>query len=197
MLVICCWCSAVSLSSAQSNHANLLAEGGTWHLHSRIPLGSDSLRLQPSQKLIALFATAEAPEFEGWTLESPHSHNPALLDVARKAVHALPRKISFRVTASARDRIDDGDPLPIETSTNLEDFLLGLHFRVQIFRGMEKREVEPVSTRLIGVPADEQSDERVYRASFNLGDVRPDDRIVLLVLDAAGNRLSKFHLEFL
>lgn len=47
------------------------------------------------------------------------------------------------------------------------------------------------------VPADEASDERIYGTSFSLGDVRADDRIVLLVTDGKGTRLTKFHLEFL
>jgi hypothetical protein len=72
-----------------------------------------------------------------------------------------------------------------------------MHFTAQIFRGMEMRTVNPTRQWMIGVPADESSDERIYRASFDLGDVRPDDRIVLLVTDASGARLSKFHLEFL
>jgi hypothetical protein len=32
---------------------------------------------------------------------------------------------------------------------------------------------------------------------FDLGDVKPEDRIVLVILDSKGQRLSKFHLEFL
>lgn len=194
-------CIAVCLAigpglRAQSNHAVILRTEGTWHLHARIPLGTDTLRLQQSNRLITLLATAESPEFEGWSLEGGRS-TPVLLDVSHKPVHALPKSISFRVTASTRERVDDTNPLSVDSTETLDQFLLGLHFRVQVFRGMEKREVDPASTRLIGVPADEQSDERIYRATFNLGDVRPDDRIVLLVLDSAGQRLSKFHLEFL
>ena len=59
------------------------------------------------------------------------------------------------------------------------------------------RQVMPIKAELIGIPADEPSEERIYRATFNLGDIRPDDRIVLLVTDGSGARLSKFHLEFL
>jgi hypothetical protein len=185
-----------SVLRAQSNHAVILRSEGTWHLHARIPLGSDTLKIQQSSQLITLLATAESPEFEGWSLDGLRS-TPVLLDVSHKPVHALPKSISFRVTASARDRMEDGNPLQVESAETLDQFLLGLHFRVQVFRGMQKREIEPASTRLIGVPADEQSDERIYRTNFNLGDVRPDDRIVLLVLDSAGHRLTKFHLEFL
>ena len=59
------------------------------------------------------------------------------------------------------------------------------------------RQLEPVKTWIIGVPESEASDERVYRSTFALEDVRPEDRIVLLVTDGNGARLTKFHLEFL
>ena len=59
------------------------------------------------------------------------------------------------------------------------------------------REALPVKVTMIGVPGEEPSDERIYHVSFNLGEIRPDDRIVLLLLDGSGQRLSKFHLEFL
>jgi hypothetical protein len=62
---------------------------------------------------------------------------------------------------------------------------------------MQMRDVMPLKAEMIGIPADEPSEERIYRATFNVGDIRPDDRIVLLVTDGAGARLSKFHLEFL
>jgi hypothetical protein len=75
--------------------------------------------------------------------------------------------------------------------------LLDLHFTVQIFRGMEMHEVQPTRSWMIGIPADEPSNERIYRTSFNFEDLRPDDRIALLVTDGRGRRLSKFHLEFL
>jgi hypothetical protein len=152
--------------------------------------------MQPARRPVQVLATAEAPQFEGWKLESRHE-NAVLLDVSGKPVTELPRVINFRVTVSARDRVIDSNPLPVETTKDLNQFLLDVHFRLQVFRGMNMRELGPVSTKLIGIPADELSDERIYRASFDIGSVRPDDRIVLLITDGAGNRISKFHLEFL
>jgi len=187
---------ACTILSAQSDHTIMLMAGGTWHLHKRIPLGSEALLLEPSHRPIQVLATAEAQQFEGWKLESRHG-NAVLLDVSGKPVQELPHEINFRVTVSARDKILDSNPLPVETAKNLNDFLLDVHFRMQIFRGMQMRELKPVVTKIIGIPADEPSDERVYRASFDAGNVRPDDRIVLLITDGAGNRISKFHLEFL
>jgi len=182
--------------AAESNHAAMLLAGGTWHLHSRIPLGSDSLLLQPGHHVVEMLASAESPEFEGWRLQS-EKRNAMLLDGSGTPVHTLPSSISFRVTVGTRDKLADANPMPWECSKNLNDFLLDVHFEIQVFRGMEKREVGPAKVTMIGVPAEEPSDERIYDVSFNLGEVRPDDRIVLLLLDGSGRRLSKFHLEFL
>lgn len=187
---------AASILSGQSDHTAMLIAGGTWHLHKRIPLGSEALVIQPGHRAVQILATAEAPQFEGWKLESRHD-NAVLLDVSGKPVVELPHVINFRVTVSARDKVLDSNPLPVETTKDLNHFLLDVHFRLQIFRGMQMREVKPVSTKIIGIPADELADERIYRTSFDMGSVRPDDRIVLLITDGAGNRISKFHLEFL
>lgn len=187
---------AASILSGQSDHTVMLMAGGTWHLHKRIPMGSEALVLQPAHRAVQILATAEAPQFEGWKLESRHN-NAVLLDVSGKPVAELPHVINFRVTMSARDKVLDSNPLPVETTKDLNHFLLDVHFRLQIFRGMQMREIKPVTTKMIGIPADELADERIYRTSFDVGSVRPDDRIVLLITDGAGNRISKFHLEFL
>ena len=185
-----------SILTGQSDHIVMLMAGGTWHLHKRIPLGSEALLVEPAHRAVQILATAEAPQFEGWKLES-RQNNAILLDVTGKPVTELPRIINFRVTVSARDKVLDSNPLPVESTKDLNQFLLDVHFRLQVFRGMEMREIAPVTTKLIGIPTDELSDERIYRTSFNVGSVRPDDRIVLLIMDGAGNRISKFHLEFL
>jgi hypothetical protein len=180
----------------QASTRNAMLSSGAWHLHSRVPLGSDTLLLSPSHEVVSILALAESPQFEGWSLALDHE-KPALLDASGKPVQALPRVITFRVTAGTRDKVMDGNPLPLNVSQDLNSFLLGLHFEAEIFRGMQMRRLQPVSAAMIGVPANETSDERIYRVKFNLGNVRPDDRIALIVSDANGQRLTKFHLEFL
>jgi hypothetical protein len=181
---------------AKSNHAATLLAGGAWHLHSRVPLGLEALLLRPSRLAVQMLASAEVPEFEGWTL-TERDNKVVLLDATGHLVQTLPKSITFRVTVGTRDKFFDSDPVPLDCTKALNDFLLDLHFRVQVFRGMQMRQLEPVKTWMIGVPAGEASDERVYRSTFNFEGVRPDDRIVLLVTDGDGNRLTKFHLEFL
>jgi ubiquitin-protein ligase len=59
------------------------------------------------------------------------------------------------------------------------------------------KELEPLSVKIIGVPADTPYDERIYRVSFELPNIPVDDRIVLNVLSPNGECLSKFHLQLL
>lgn len=186
---------AMPPSNAQ-NRSLVLDSGGVWHLHSRIPLGVESLVLEPSHRVIQMLASAEAPGFAGWTMRVKNDQ-PVLLDASGQPARTLPRLITFRVTVSARDMLLNADPLPFDWNKSVDEFLLNMRFKAQVFRGMEMRGLNPTRQWMIGVPADESSDERIYRASFDLGDVRPDDRIVLLVTDASGARLIKFHLEFL
>lgn len=180
----------------QASKQSVTRASQAWHLHSRVPLGSDTLLLNPSHQVVSILALAESPQFEGWSL-ALNQQKPALLDVSGKPVQALPRLVTFRVTAGTRDKVMDGNPLPLDVSQDLNSFLLGLHFQAEVFRGMQMRRLQPVSAAMIGVPATEASNERIYRVKFNFGSVRPDDRIVLIVTDASGQRLTKFHLEFL
>jgi hypothetical protein len=186
----------VVIAHAQSPTRTAFATNGTWRLRSRIPLGTDALLLQPSKRVVNLLASAESAAFEGWRLV-PRSNRAVLLDASGKPVQALPSTIAFRVTAGTRDKIIDAQPMPTPIAQDLNAFLLGLQFEVQVFRGMEMRVVKPASTQIIGVPADEVAEERIYHIKFDLGDLKPEDRIVLLISDSTGQRLSKFHLEFL
>lgn len=181
---------------AQSDRVALLLGGGTWHLHGHIPLGNDSLLLEPGHHTVELLASAECPQFEGWSLAAVNN-KPVLLDAAGKSVKELPRSMTFRVTLIRGAKMEYENPMPIDYSKDPDQLLLDIHFKVQIFRGMAMRQIDPVRTWMIGVPEAESSNERIYRVRFDWGKVLPDDRIVLLVTDGAGMRLTKFHLEFL
>ena len=172
---------AVPLLS-QSDHAAVLAASGGWRLTSRIPLGIDTVMLRPAHRVIQMLASAESPEFSGWTL-SAHDNQAVLLDRNGQPVQTLPRSLTFRVTADAQDSLIDQNPMPIDYAGSVNNFLLDMHFSLQIFRGMEMKTLKPKRAWLIGVPADEPSDERIYRATFDVGDLKPDDRVVLLITD--------------
>jgi hypothetical protein len=49
--------------------------------------------------------------------------------------------------------------------------------------------------KLVGMPMDVPYDERIYRVSFDLGEVPLADRIVLEVLSPREERLTRFHLD--
>jgi hypothetical protein len=79
----------------------------------------------------------------------------------------------------------------------MNDFLLGLKFKLKVFRGLHMQQLTPSNVKLIGVPAYETYEERVYRVTFDTPDLPVDARLVLEVYDADGTRLTRFHLEML
>jgi len=168
----------------------------SWAFNSTIPLGTDLLVLRPSKLQVALMASAESEQFKTWRLIEENEKR-RVVDLDGQPVRKMPSRITFRVTAGTKDKLTDTPGYPIETVANLNDFLLKLRFRVKIFRGMDARTVEPQEVRVIGMPADEPYNERIFRVSFDVGDVNIDDRLVLEVIDGdTHQRISKFHLEF-
>jgi len=168
----------------------------SWAFNSTIPLGTDLLILQPSKLQVALMASAESEQFKSWRLIEQNDKRK-VLGAGGQPVEKMPSRITFRITAGTKDRLTDTPAYPVATQTNLNDFLLKLRFRVKIFRGVDTRIVEPQEVKVIGIPADEPYNERIFRAAFDLGDVNIDDRVVLEVIDGnTDQRISKFHLEF-
>jgi len=165
--------------------------------HSIVPLGIERIRLQPAGHDIDLIASAESSSFEGLQ-KVDQSHHLALISASGSKVQNYPGEISFRLTASRLDKLkDDEPPWEIETNQDANAFLLGLHLRLKIFRGVDAYELEPDEAGLIGVPATIPYDERIYRATFHLDHVPAEARIVLEVFDADGDRITRFHLELL
>jgi hypothetical protein len=183
--------------STKSNKASPV-HSSAWAFNSTIPLGTDLLLLQPAKMPVSLLVSAESNEFKNWTLVEDGDGKRTVVGADGKPVKKMPSQITFRVTAGTKDKITEEQPYPITAvDSNLNDFLLGLRFRLKIYRGMDVRVVEPQDTRIIGVPADEPYEERIFRTAFNVGDVDIRDRVVLEVFQAKSDqRISKFHLEF-
>jgi len=168
-----------------------------YDFHSVVPLGSDALRLQPARKTVYLMAAAESIGFEGMH-RSERDNEVVVSGRDGQAVREYPARVDFRVTAGTKKKKSqaaDMDPYPVRATGSVNDYLLKLGFRLNVFHGIDARELTPTEVNLIGVPGDVPSDERVYRVSFALGKVPLQDRLVLEVLDPAGERISKFHLE--
>ncbi len=168
-------------------------------LHARFPLGIQSFFVRPARRNLYLFSTAISPHFEGWREIDKEGHRTVVApDDSR--VEYWPATLQFRVTATLMpDDLQEIDRefLDLASDTDLNSYLLGLHFRMRVFHGLEVTSVEPDAVDMLGMPADVPYDERVWRASFTLPRSFPiDDRIVLEVIDPHGERLCKFHLEF-
>jgi hypothetical protein len=163
--------------------------------HSIVPLGMEPILLEPGHQPIALFVSAESPQFEG--VKRIGDAPGAALVRADQRVRHYPSQIAFRITATQRFALVPlGDkPFPIETNVALNDFLLNMHYELKIFRGLESRTLEPAAVKVIGIPADVPSNERIFRVLFNIDQVPIADRIVLEVLTPDGDRMCKFHLD--
>jgi hypothetical protein len=168
--------------------------------HSVVPLGEETILLQPGNHALSFLAAAESIGFEGWR-QIYRSDSSILLAADGSRVERYPRFVDFRVAVSARPRrVRRPQPLPQPLLVDCESqcmndanqFLLHLRFRVKIFRALHVTVLEPKVVRLVGTPG---SDEHVYRVSFDLGEVPLADRIVLEVLAPGGERLTKFHLD--
>jgi hypothetical protein len=155
----------------------------------RLPLGSDNVVLQPAEAPLVIFATAECDVCD------PSMVRPASEEPPAGLPERWPQDISFRVTASLDETPVPG-VIPLATLTDLDptDFLLGLKFQVRTFHGLEVRTLEPRQVRMIGMPADVPYRARIYSVSFRLDNVPVEDRLVLDILDGAGQRVTKFFL---
>jgi hypothetical protein len=168
-----------------------------YRYHSIVPLGIERVRLQPARHDVDLIASAESSSFEGLQ-KIVQSNHIRLVSANGSKVDDYPSEISFRLTASTLDKLKDNDqPQEVEINQDAGSFLLSLHMRLKIFRGLDAYELEPHNAELIGVPAAIPYDERIYRVAFHLNHVPAEARIVLEVFDSAGERIARFHLELL
>lgn len=162
-----------------------------------MPLGSDVFTLEGYRGSVILIATAVAPELEGWKKTAQDGSWFVYASDGSRA-YTYPRQVQFRVTASASERpAETYEPLEVKSERPLNDYLLGLRFRMKIFHGLQMQVVEPADVHMLGVPADVPYNERIYRLSFQLPPVPVQDRMVLEVLSPEGDRLARFHFELL
>ena len=159
-----------------------------------VPLGVESLQFSKSKQLLNLMASAYSPEF-GEFHHAGYSGNGALLSESGHKVGYYPSQITFRVSALTGDAAFEEDPLPLTRPADVNDYLIHLQFRLKVFSGLSYFYVQPASVEMIGMPAEVPYDERIYLAGFKLNGVPASNRVVLEVLDPAGTRISRFHLE--
>lgn len=160
-----------------------------------VPLGITHFTAPHDPRGMYLMVTAESPAFDGWQV-NPGQRMPMNADGA--PVRMFPERVDFRVTASSRvTELVGIDEYPMKlTEQSFAEAMTKLNFRLRIFHGIDARVLSPASVNVIGVPEDVPYDERVWRVSFDIGQVPIDDRLVFEVLSAEGERIAKFHLEF-
>jgi hypothetical protein len=170
--------------------------------HSVVPLGVEAIVLQPAKTRIALLATAECPGLEGvrrvfWQPQEEGDGGVGGKVFAKdgKQMTYFPRHISFRVTATAREKLIELVDVP--SNMELNQYLLGLTFKLRAYHGITARDLAATKVQLLGPPAKVPYDARSYRVAFNLDKVSIEDRLVLELWSPDGQRLAKFHLELL
>lgn len=189
------WAAAILVASA------IVAVAGPTHFktyvfHAATPAGYDLLQLKPSGARLSLLGLIECPEIDG-VQQIAQGEHARVVTAEGDVLQHFPERFSFRITASLRKLIVDEPSDSVTTHEDPRALLLKLRFRLRAYNGLEVREIQPESVQLIGVPADVQYDERVYRVSFNVGKLPVTERCVLEVLAPDGTRLTRFHFELL
>jgi hypothetical protein len=162
-----------------------------------LSLGADGFRLQPANREFYILGCVEDRRFDRLQV-SRVRQSRFVIDAAGDIWKHYPAELTFRVTATAMDPDSLKSEIDrIDEPGDLNAFMLGLHFRLKVFQGLNMQTVKPTSVHLIGVPSDVPYDERVYRVSFDTGNFPVDARLVMEVLSPGGQLLSRFHLELL
>jgi hypothetical protein len=171
------------------------SDDGVFWLRAPLPLGNEEYKLKSIKRDFYIMASLENASMDGVRVDRKQGR---VFQSDGTPMRTYPPVLEFRVSASGLDhRILLGKGFQVDSGKDLNSYLLNLRFQLKVFHGLNKRELKPLSVRVIGVPADLPYDERIYRVAFELPDVPVEDRVVLNVLSPEGECLSKFHLELL
>jgi hypothetical protein len=165
-------------------------------LHAAMPLGGDSMLLQPSNQRLNMLATVEAKDFDNIKL-SGNGRSRKVTDLNGNPVSSYPRELTFRFTIGSRTIKQETSAYTVDTPLSLDRFQSNLHFRLKVFRGIEVQNFDPAEAKIVGIPPEVPSNERIYRITFSLPEIPVSDRMMLEVLDEAGTRVAKFHLQLM
>ena len=159
--------------------------------HSTMPAGFAVVQLKPSGAMLSLMGLIECSEIEGLQQVSQGLH-AKVISAHGVPLELFPRHFSFRITASLRKMFIDGPDHSQSVAEDPRDLLLKLGFRLKVYDGLDMHEIAPDSVTMIGVPAEIAYDERVFRVSFDVGEVPVTDRMVLEVTTPEGEALTHF-----
>lgn len=162
---------------------------------SEIQLDMLTYELRPSRRPFYVTVSAIGTEFDGWKVLGREHHRYLVTSDGMRVTH-YPEHIVFRVSAGAVDkRLMSRYRDAVMAQCDMNHLLLGLQFRLKLFRGVNARALHPKAVRHIGVPPEEPFEERTYLVSFDLPNVPISDRMVLEVITPEGERISKFHMD--
>jgi hypothetical protein len=164
--------------------------------HSTMPAGYAVVQLKPSGAMLSLMGLIECSEIEGLQQVSQGLQSK-VVSTNGVTLRQFPRRFSFRVTASLRKMLIDGPDRTLTVAEDPRDLLLKLGFRLKVYDGLDMHEIAPDSVTMIGVPAEIAYDERVFRVSFDVGEVPVTDRMVLEVTTPEGEGLTHFSFGLL
>ncbi len=166
-------------------------------MRAPVPLGADEFMLRPANREFFLLGCVEDRRFDRLQISRVRT-SPFVIDAAGDVWKNYPSELTFRISATALDSgLLKTDTDVVDEPGDLNSFLLGLRFRMKIFRGLHMRILQPAAVNMIGMPADIPYDERIYRVSFRTEDIPVDARLVVEVFSPKGQLLSRFHLELL
>ncbi len=189
-------CLAPGDAIAQHNPASSQQQNIFWFT-TPVALGADGFILHPLNRKFFLFACLEDTRFDRLQVSRVRA-SEFVIDAGGHLWRNYPDQLSFRVTATGiDDLLGSLDTYELTEPGDFNSFLLNLRFRLKVYRGVTVRILPPSSIRMIGMPADVPSEERVYKVAFDTSEIPVDDRLVLEVLSPDGQLLSRFHLELL
>jgi hypothetical protein len=164
---------------------------------SPCPLGAEGFDLHPLQRRFYLLATLENRSFNRLRV-SRVRNSQFVIDATGREWKHFPKMLTFRVTATAiGNELTGLDTDEITESGDMNSFLRGLQFRLKDYQGLHLKILPPAAVKMIGMPANVKSPERVFRVSFDTPDIPVEDRLVLEVLSPGGQLITRFHLELL
>jgi hypothetical protein len=159
-------------------------------------LDNDCVKLTKTGETLNFLATWIAPELKNY--ERVYDGNRRFVrTMDGERVTQYPEKMTLRISVGNKTKVEGTKPLDFNTEYSAHDLAKSLHFRLRVYNGLEYREIEPMSAKIIGVPADVAYDERIYLVEFLLDNVPVENRLMIEVLDPQNTRVTRFSISML
>lgn len=159
-------------------------------------LDNDCVKLSKTGEILNFLATWIAPELKNLERVSD-GRRSYVQTIDGERVTQYPEKMTLRISVGNKTKVEGTTPLELESAYSAEELAKNLHFRLRVYNGLEYRQIEPVSAKIIGVPADLPYDERIYLVEFLLDKVPLENRLMIEVLDPHNTRVTRFSISML